>query len=70
MDDAAGGAVEVAQAIEDLAGNGPALLLWQHMMALKMEVQVTSLTQLQHCGKGAAVQLKDVQQCYNLGVPA
>ena len=32
-----------------------------HVMALQMGIQISALTQLQHCGKGAAVQLKDVQ---------
>lgn len=38
-------------------------------MALQVEVQVVALTQLQHCGKGAAVQLKYVQQAHNSRVP-
>ena len=32
-----------------------------HMMVLQVRVQVSALTQLQHCCEGAAVQLKDVQ---------
>ena len=39
-------------------------------MALQVEIQVPSFTQLQHSGKGAAVQLKDVQQSHHSGMSA
>jgi len=44
--------------------------LQAYMMALQMRVKVTAFTQLKHSGKGAAVQLKDVQQTHNPCMPA
>ena len=38
-------------------------------MALQVKIKVTPFTQLQHSGKGAAVQLEYVQQCNNSGMP-
>ena len=49
VDDGRFDLIEVSQGADNLHDDGASLLLWHQLVLFKIEVQVVSFTELQHC---------------------